>query len=285
MLKWSEVKAIQSCPTLCHPMDYRPWNSPGQNTGVGSLSLFQGIFPTQGSNPGLPHCRQILYQLRQQGSPEGCCCCCQVASVVSDSVWPQRQQPTRLPRPWDSPGKNTGVACHFLLQCVKVKSESEVAQSCLTFCNPMDCSSPGSSIPGILQARVLECWNLPKKGYPVSRDKAEAIAKWSEGNNYDKIKSHTHQVGNKLENDNTKEIIPLSWRFWTPYQVSQPGDPTKGLGTPWESALEDQRIWLQDFHRTGGNRDSSLGGLNKTLPEPRLGGKEQESEPKYLLVL
>ena len=93
---------------------------------------------------------------------------------------------------------------------MKVKSESEVAQPCLTFCDPMDCSSPGSSIPGILQARVLECWNLPKKGYPVSRDKAEAIAKWSEGNNYDKIKSHTHQVGNKLENDNTKEIIPLS---------------------------------------------------------------------------
>ena len=58
-----------------------------------------------------------------------CCCCCLVTSVVSDSVWPQRWQPTRLPRPWDSPGKNTGVACHFLLQCMKVKSESEVAQT------------------------------------------------------------------------------------------------------------------------------------------------------------
>ena len=54
-----------------------------------------------------------------------CCCCCCVASVVSDSVWPHRRQPTRLPRPWDSPGKNTGVGCHFLLQCMKVKSESE----------------------------------------------------------------------------------------------------------------------------------------------------------------
>jgi len=76
------------------------------------------------------------------------CCRCQVISVVSDSVRPHRQQPTRLPRPWDSPGKNTGVGCHFLLQCMKVKSESEVAQSCLTPSDPMDCSlpvSPGKS--------------------------------------------------------------------------------------------------------------------------------------------
>ena len=65
-------------------------------------------------------------------------------------------QPTRLPRPWDSPGKNTGVGCHFLLQCMKLKSESEVAQSCPTLQDPMDCSPSGSSIHGILQARVLE---------------------------------------------------------------------------------------------------------------------------------
>ena len=84
------------------------------------------------------------------------CCCCWIASVVSDSVWPHRRQPTRLPRPWDSPGKNTGVGCHFLLQCIKVKSESEVAQSCPTPSNPMDCSPPGSSTHGICQARVLE---------------------------------------------------------------------------------------------------------------------------------
>ena len=75
---------------------------------------------------------------------------------MSDSVQPYRQQPTRLPCPWDSSGKNTGVGCHFLLQCVKVKSESEVGQSCPTLGNPMDCSIPGSSIHGIFQARVLE---------------------------------------------------------------------------------------------------------------------------------
>ena len=82
--------------------------------------------------------------------------CCWVASVVSNSVRPHRQQPTRLHCPWGSPGKNTGVGCHFLLQCMKVKSESEVAQSCPTLSDPMDCSLPGSSIRGISQERVLE---------------------------------------------------------------------------------------------------------------------------------
>ena len=77
-------------------------------------------------------------------------------SVVSDSVWPQRRLPTRLPHPWDSPGKNTGVGCHFLLQCMKVKRESEVAQLCLTLNDSMDRSLPGSSAHGIFQARVLE---------------------------------------------------------------------------------------------------------------------------------
>ena len=75
---------------------------------------------------------------------------------MSDSVRPHRWQPTRLPHPWDSPGKNTGVGCHFLLQCMKVKSESEVAQSCLTLSDPMNRSLPGSSVLGIFQARVLE---------------------------------------------------------------------------------------------------------------------------------
>ena len=75
---------------------------------------------------------------------------------MSNSVRPHRRQPTRLPHPWDSLGKNTGVGCHFLLQCITVKSQSKVAQSCPTLSNPMDCSLPGSSIHGIFQARVLE---------------------------------------------------------------------------------------------------------------------------------
>ena len=75
---------------------------------------------------------------------------------MSDSVRPHTRQPTRLPCPWDSPGKNTGVGCHFLLQCMKDKSESEVTQLSLTLSDTMDCSLPGSSIHGIFQARVLE---------------------------------------------------------------------------------------------------------------------------------
>ena len=77
------------------------------------------------------------------------------------TVWPHRKQPTRLHRPWDSPGKNTGVVCRFLLQCMKMKSESEVAQSYPTLCDPMDGSPPGSSVYGIFQAGVLEWVPLP----------------------------------------------------------------------------------------------------------------------------
>ena len=75
---------------------------------------------------------------------------------MSDSVRPHRGQPTRLPRPWGSPGTNTGVGCHFLLQCMKVKRESEVSQSCLTLSDPMDFNLPGSSAHGIFLARILE---------------------------------------------------------------------------------------------------------------------------------
>ena len=78
------------------------------------------------------------------------------AAKSLQSVRPHRRQPTRLLCPWDSPGKNTGVGCHFLLQCLKVESESEVAQLCLTLSDPMDWIPPGSSIHGIFQARVLE---------------------------------------------------------------------------------------------------------------------------------
>ena len=110
---------MKSYPTLCNPMDY--------------------------SVPGFPVLHYLLLLLLLLS---GFSC---VRLCVT-----QRQQPTRLPRPWDSPGKNTGVGCHFLLQCMKVKSESEVAQSCLTLSNPMDCSLPGYSVHGIFQARVLE---------------------------------------------------------------------------------------------------------------------------------
>ena len=84
-----------------------------------------------------------------------------VPSVMSDSVRLHRRQPTRLPRPWDSPGKNTGVGCHFLLQCMKVKSESEAAQSCPTLSDPMDCSPPGSSVHGFSRQEYWSGVPLP----------------------------------------------------------------------------------------------------------------------------
>ena len=116
------AKSLQSCPTLWDPIDRSPPGSPV---------------------PGILQARTSLLLLLSH-------------SVVSDSVWPHRRQPTRLPRPWDSPGKNTGVGCHFLLQCMKAKRESEVAQSYPTPSDPKDCSLPGSSVHGIFQARVLE---------------------------------------------------------------------------------------------------------------------------------
>ena len=84
-------------------------------------------------------------------------------SVVSNSVRPHRRQPNRLPRPWDSPGKNTGVGCHFPLQWMKVKSESEVAQLCLTLGDPMDCSLSGSSTHGISQKEYWSGVPLPSR--------------------------------------------------------------------------------------------------------------------------
>ena len=104
-----------------------------------------------------------------------CCCCCYVASVVSDSVRPHRRQPTRLPCPWDSPGRNTGVGCHFLLQCMKVKSESQVAQSCPTLRDPMDHSLPGSSAHGIFQARILEWGAIAFSDYSMSTHQVSGI--------------------------------------------------------------------------------------------------------------
>ena len=94
---------------------------------------------------------------------------------MSNSVRPHRWQPTRLPCPRDSPGKNTGVGCHFLLQCMKVKSESEVAQSCPTLTHPMDCSPPGSSIHGIFQARVLEWGAIAFSHLSVTTRKTTAL--------------------------------------------------------------------------------------------------------------
>ena len=115
-------------------------------TNVDSVDLFyQNLYLFMVSLPKQNIISMLLLLLSVQLSFQSC-----------PTLRPHRRQLTRLPRPWDSPGKNTGVGCHFLLQCMKVKSESEVVQSCPTPSNPMDCSLPGSSIHGIFQARVLE---------------------------------------------------------------------------------------------------------------------------------
>src|SRR5574340_946770 len=93
---------------------------------------------------------------------------------MSDSVRPHRWQPTRLSHPWDSPGKNAGVGCHFLLQCMKVKSESKVAQSCPSLHDPMDCRPPGSPIPGTFQARTSAISKL-RAGFTYGSPEASSV--------------------------------------------------------------------------------------------------------------
>ena len=144
----------QLCLTRCDPRDYSPSGSSVH--GIFQARILEWVAipfrrssqPSDWTHISYVSCtgRWILYQCTTWEAPD-CCCYCKVTSVVSDSV---------RPHPWDSPGKNTGVGCHFLLQCIKVKSKSEVAQSSLTLRHPMDCSLPVSSVHGIFQARVLE---------------------------------------------------------------------------------------------------------------------------------
>ena len=134
--KWNmKVKSLSHVRLLV-----TPWTSAYQapaSIGFSRQEYWSGLpfpspeeIPDPGIKPGSIHIvgRCFTIWATREASIMHCCCCCQVASVVSDSVRPHRWQPTRLPHPWDSPGRNTGVGCHCLLQCVKVKRESEVAQ-------------------------------------------------------------------------------------------------------------------------------------------------------------
>ena len=174
------AKSLQPCPTLCHPIDGSPPGSPVPGIlqsrtlewvsisfsnawkwklKVKSLShvwLFTTPWTAAHQAPlSMEFSRQEYWSGVPLPSPWICTAAKSLQSCPT-LVRPHRRQPTRLPHPWDSPGKNTGVDCHFLLQGMKVKSESEVAQSCPTLRDPMDCSLPGSSVHGIFQARVLE---------------------------------------------------------------------------------------------------------------------------------
>ena len=143
----SDSEVTQSCPTLCDLMDS---SQPGSSVhGIFQARVLEWVaisFPMQVIFLAfLTHNFLIDTATAAAKSLQSC-----------PTVRPHRWQLTRLCRPWDSPGKNTGVGCHFLLQCMKVKRESEVNQSCPTLHYPMDCRLPGSSVHGIFQARVLE---------------------------------------------------------------------------------------------------------------------------------
>ena len=124
---------------------------------------------------------------------------------MADSVRPHRRQPTRLPHPWDSPGKNTGVGCHFLLQCMKV--ENEVTQSCPTLCDPMDCSPPGSSIHGTFQARVLEWVAI------AFSDSVYTSLNWA-----DNLHAVLNSSGKSRTNSNLESQLGKSWEV-CPFHV------------------------------------------------------------------
>ena len=148
---------------------YSPWNSLGQNARVGSLPFLQGIFPTQGSNPGPPHCRWILYQLSLKGSPSIPAC----VAYLSSSISSQSRNGTRLSCTAGRFFTNWAIREAILL-CTLCYAKS--LQSCPTLCNPIDNSPPGSPVPGILQARTLEwvaisfsnAWKWKVKGKSLS---------------------------------------------------------------------------------------------------------------------
>ena len=176
---------------------YRPWNSPGQNTGVDSRSFLQGIFPTQGLNPGFPHCRQILYQLSHQGNPHGCkqsfyfFSPCHIASCISQTllqlgrhIWLRSDQRNKYRGHILLIGMTCShrilvcsLFCPLFIVCVLV------TQLCLTLCNHIECSLPGSSVHGILWPRILKWVAIPflvfwfKRKHPAESSESIGMAK------------------------------------------------------------------------------------------------------------
>ena len=132
-MKESESPSVVSDSLRPHGL-YSPWNSLGQNTGVGSFSLLQGIFPIQGSSPGVPHCRQILYQLSHKGSPR-------ILEWIAYSFFSRSSQPRN----------QTGISG---IAAAAAAAAAKSIQSCQILCNPIDGRPPGSPVPGILQART-----------------------------------------------------------------------------------------------------------------------------------
>ena len=166
-----DAKPLQSCPTLWDSMDCSPSGSSVHGILQARILEWVAISFSTGAYMNINfHSSGINAPNIQLLCPKVSVCLALFSSVQSLSrvrlcvtPWTAAHQ---APRPWESPGKNTGMGCHFLLQCVKVKSESEVPQSCLTLSDPMDCSLPGSSVHGIPQARVLEWGAIAVSEFP-----------------------------------------------------------------------------------------------------------------------
>ena len=160
----NSVRPHRQQPTRLHC----PWDSPGKNTGVGCHFLLQCVKVKSEREVAQP-CPTLSDPMdcSPPGFPAAAAKLLQSCLTLCDPI-----DPIRLHCPWDSPGKNTGAGCHILLQCMKVKSDSEVAQSCPTLSDPRDCSLPGSSIHGIFQARVLEWGTIAFSG-----DNSQEMAK------------------------------------------------------------------------------------------------------------
>ena len=162
---------------------------------------------------------------------------------MSNSVRPHRQQPTRLPRPWDSPGKNIGVGCHFLLQCMKVKSESEVAQSCPTLWDPLDCSLPGSSID-----RDYDQWDLEKADgtplqYSCLENPMDGGAWWAAihgvARSWTRLSDFTFTFHfHALEKEMAIHSSVLAWRIpWTEEPSGLPSMGSHRVGHDWSDLV------------------------------------------------
>ena len=142
---------------------------------------------------------------------------------MSDSMRPHRRKPTRLRHPWDSPGKNTGAGCHFLLQCMKVKSESEVTQSCPTLSDLMDWSLPGSSIHGSFQACVLEWGDMAFSDREAWRAAIHGVTKSQTRLSNFTFTLHFHALVKEMA---TRSSV-LAWRI--PGTGEHGGLPSMGL--------------------------------------------------------
>ena len=152
---------------------------------------------------------------------------------------PHRRKPTRLPRPWESPGKNTGVGCHFLLQCVKVKSEREVAQSCPTLSDPMDCILLGSSVHGIFQAKVLEWGAIAFSEKRLGLIRVHAILNTNK--NTIKIKfQETVKARSAIEERNERSWVKRADRTSQSYAVGRAGKSRIQKGHPAATKMQQK---------------------------------------------